>query len=112
VLTSRKLTTGPEPGGCGPGLQRTPADRCWWATPTSEHRAEQEAIGKGCGVPMARLPGFSRAPPSSIGKRGTWEAIVGSSAPSGSPSHPDVTNLKAVQDRLHEPPVSLRLHAD
>jgi hypothetical protein len=23
---------------------------------------------------MARLPGFSWAPPSSIGKRGTWEA--------------------------------------
>jgi hypothetical protein len=63
VLTSRKLTTGPEPGGCGPGLQRTPADRCWWATPTSEHRAEQEAIGKaaayrwrGCRDSAGHLP--------------------------------------------------------
>jgi hypothetical protein len=39
-----------------------------------EHKAEQEAIGKACGVPMAMLPGFSWAPPSSVGKRETWEA--------------------------------------
>jgi hypothetical protein len=68
----------------------------------------------------AALPGSCLRPPPAIALQG-WRGhsqvalagpIVGSSAPLGSPSYPNATNLKAVQDRLHEPPVSLCLHAD
>lgn len=39
------------------------------ATPTPVNRAGQEAMGKACGVPMARLPGKSWAPPPSNGQQ-------------------------------------------
>ena len=39
------------------------------ATPMPVNRAGQEAMGKACGVPMARLPGKSWAPHPSNGQQ-------------------------------------------
>jgi len=64
-----------EPGGCGPRRS------AWW--PPREMGGHQlrsryewaggEASGKVCGVPLAMLPGQSRAPPPRIGEQWTWE---------------------------------------
>ena len=49
------------------GQQRTLDQQRGRATPTPVEVAGQEATGKVCGVPVARLPGNSWAPPPSTG---------------------------------------------
>jgi hypothetical protein len=51
----------------GAGPQRTPNQRDGRATRTPVEVAGQEATGKVCGVPVARLPGNSWAPTPSTG---------------------------------------------
>src|SRR5215216_5832099 len=51
----------------GAGQQRTPDQQRGRATRTPVEVAGQEATGKVCGVPVARLPGKSWAPTPSTG---------------------------------------------